>query len=170
MTSGSSLLSSTHPTSLKKALPLPMPQAACAIRVTHLGTPSSHPCLNLSDPLHRHCSHCGPSRAPALTNIYGETARSIKTSLYRNRIVIWHSLRLNAEVLARTWQILGSLVVEFIIILQVVINFFMCLVRNLPKNGKNFQNQSSCGSALGTALTDWRSDMCNFSTDLWRLS
>ena len=26
---------------------------------------------------------------------------------------------------------------------------------------KNFQNQSSCGSALGTSLTDWRSDMRN---------
>ena len=33
-------------------------------------------------------------------------------------------------------------------------NFFMCLVRNLQKDGKKVQNQSSCGSALGTALTD----------------
>ena len=43
----------------------------------------------------------------------------------------------------------------------------MCLVRNLQKkNGKNVQNQSSCGSALGTALTDWHLDMCDFTTDL----
>ena len=33
-------------------------------------------------------------------------------------------------------------------------SFFMCLLGNLQKNGKNVQNQSSCGSALGTALTD----------------
>ena len=33
-------------------------------------------------------------------------------------------------------------------------SFFMCLVKTLTKNGKNVPNQSSCGSALDTALTD----------------
>ena len=41
----------------------------------------------------------------------------------------------------------------------------MCLVRNLQKIGKNVQNQYRCGSALGTALTDLRSDMRDFLTD-----
>ena len=37
---------------------------------------------------------------------------------------LWHSLRLNAEVEAGAWQILGSLVVGVKIILQFVI--FLC--------------------------------------------
>ena len=49
-------------------------------------------------------------------------------------------------------------------------SFFRCLVRNLQKNVQNVQNQSSCGSALGTSLTDWRLDMWDFLTDFWRLS
>ena len=41
------------------------------------------------------------------------------------------------------------------IILQVVILFSDVLCRKLKKkHGKNVQNQSSCGSALGIALTD----------------
>ena len=51
-------------------------------------------------------------------------------------ISIRHSLRLNTEVVARARQILGSLVVGLKIILQVVIFFVMCLVRNLQKNEK----------------------------------
>ena len=81
-----------------------------------------------------------------------------------------HSSRLNAEVVARAWKILSSLVVGVNIILQIVLPFFMCLVRNLQKNGKNVQNQSGCDSALRTALTNWRSDMCDFSSYFWRLS
>ena len=54
--------------------------------------------------------------------------------LYWN--IIWHSLRLNAEVVARAWKFLGSLVVWVKIILQVVILFLMCLVRNLQKKWK----------------------------------
>ena len=45
-------------------------------------------------------------------------------------LTLGHSLRLNAGVVARA---LGSLVVEFKIILQVIILFFMGLVRNLQK-------------------------------------
>ena len=44
-----------------------------------------------------------------------------------------HSLRLNAEVVARAWQILGSLVVGVKIILQVVILFFYVPFRKLTK-------------------------------------
>ena len=84
-------------------------------------------------------------------------------------ISMGHSLRLNAEVVVRAWKILGSLVVGVKILLHFVILLSICLVRNLQKNGKNVQNQSSCGSALGTALTDRRSDMCDFSTYFWRL-
>ena len=47
-----------------------------------------------------------------------------------------HSLRLNAEVVARAWQILDYLVVGVKIILQVSYFFFMCLVRNLQKKMK----------------------------------
>ena len=92
-------------------------------------------------------------------------------SLFSDISVIRHSLRLNAEVVARAWQILGSLVVGIQIILHVVILFSCFYVKETYKiNGKNFQNQSSCDSALGTALTYWRSDMCDFLTDFWRLS
>ena len=48
--------------------------------------------------------------------------------------------------------------------------FYVPCKKLTKKNGKNVQNQSSYGSALGTALTDWRSDMCHFLTDFWRLS
>ena len=42
-------------------------------------------------------------------------------------------MRLNAEVVARAWQILSSVVVGVKNILYVVILFLMCLVRNLQK-------------------------------------
>ena len=89
----------------------------------------------------------------------------------RRSVCAWHiwgsvslgySLRLNAEFVARAWQILGSLVVGVKIILKFVILFF-----NVPcmkfknKNWKNVQNQSSCGSALSTALTNRRWDIFN---------
>ena len=49
---------------------------------------------------------------------------------------IRQSLRLNAEVVARARQILGSLVVGVKIILQVFILFFMCPLVNLQKKWK----------------------------------
>ena len=55
-----------------------------------------------------------------------------------------HSFKLHAEVMARAWNILGSLVVGVKIILQVVMIF---LYVPCNKMGKNVQNQSSCGSA-----------------------
>ena len=55
---------------------------------------------------------------------------------------IGHSLRLNAEVVARTWHILGSLVVGVKISLLVVILFFMCLLRNLKKNNGKKRTKS----------------------------
>ena len=69
---------------------------------------------------------------------------------------IGHSLGLNAEVEAKALQISGSLVVGVKIILQVVILFFFDVPCNklTKKMEKNVQNHSSCGSALGTALSD----------------
>ena len=61
------------------------------------------------------------------------------------------SLRLNAEVVTRVWQILVSLVVGIKIIFQVVILFLCALYETYKKKLKNVQNRSSCGSALSTA-------------------
>ena len=70
-----------------------------------------------------------------------------------NDILLRHSLRLNTDVVARAWQILGSLVVGVKIIFQIVI-FFWCACQETYKKKLNFflQNQSSCGSALSTTL------------------
>ena len=52
---------------------------------------------------------------------------------------IWHSLRLNAEVMARAWHILDSLVVGVKIILQVVIRFFYVPCKKLKKCPKSIK-------------------------------
>ena len=46
---------------------------------------------------------------------------------------IWHSLRLNSEVVTRAWQILGSFVVGVKMILQVVILFLYVPCKNHTK-------------------------------------
>ena len=62
--------------------------------------------------------------------------------IYRdNPITGWsdlrHSLRLNAEVMARAWQIWGSLVVGVKKCYRLLF-FFICLVRNLQQKWKIF--------------------------------
>ena len=58
-------------------------------------------------------------------------------------IIIWHSLRFNVEVVVSARQILGSLVVGVKIVLQVVILFFTCLVRNLQTKWKKMSKINS---------------------------
>ena len=51
-----------------------------------------------------------------------------------NKWWLWHSLRLNAEVVAKAWQIFGSLIVGVKIILQVVILlFYVSYKKNMSK-------------------------------------
>ena len=58
--------------------------------------------------------------------------------IQNKRQAIWHSLRLNEEVMARAWHILGSLVVGVKIILQVFILFFYVPCKKLTKKWKKF--------------------------------
>ena len=70
-----------------------------------------------------------------VTNIMESLRRSYNT-LNNNklRLMLWHSLRLNAEVVARAWQILGGGQNIF----TFCHSFFMCLVRNLQKKWKKY--------------------------------
>ena len=77
-----------------------------------------------------------PNRMPSVSQkrrmigclVKSATQLVMKNHYYPFNDTIRHSLRLNAEFVARAWQILGSLVVGVKIIFQVFIIFFICLV------------------------------------------
>ena len=84
--------------------------------------------------------------------IFASTHSGIETDTVYNKT----QFEIERRSCGQSITYLGSLVVK--VKKKIIgVNYFfcMCLVRNLQKKmEKNVQNKSSCGSALGTALTD----------------